>query len=161
VNIHLITKHTFREYRRQNALTQAEQVLPRLPESKADHRYAEGKWTVKEKLQHVIDTERIMAYRALTIAREDTTPLPGFDENSYAQTANVAHRSLKDLGDELIAVRKTTLYLFRSFDQTAFGRIGQANKNPVSVLGLAYIIAGHQRHHFAILQERYFPEMQL
>ena len=134
--------------------------LSLLPEGKGDYRYASDKWTVKELLQHVTDTERVMAYRALVIARGDTTPLPGFDENSYARQANVDHRSLSDLIDELQLVRKTTICLFQNFDASALRRRGIANNNPITVLALAYIIAGHQLHHFNILRERYFPEVQ-
>ncbi len=143
----------------EHATDELQRVLPLLPEEKANHRYAEGKWTVKELLQHMIDTERIMAYRALTIARGDATPLPGFDENEYARTANVEDRSLASMGVEWMAVRMATIPLFQHFDGAAYDAKGIANKNPVSVRGLAYIIAGHQRHHMAILQERYFLEL--
>ena len=145
----------------EKATTELNHFLPQLPEGKADYRYGDNKWTVKEVLQHTIDTERIMAYRALVIARGDTTALPGFDENSYARVANTEHRTLAELTSELVAVRKSSLFLFQSFDEAAYRRQGIANNNPVSVLGIAYILVGHQRHHFAILQERYFPELQL
>lgn len=145
----------------EKAAEEIQRFLALLPEGKGDYRYAEGKWTVKELLQHVIDTERIMAYRALSIARGDTTPLPGFDEESYARVANVEYRSISDLKAELQLVRKSTLSLFQNFDEAALRRRGIMNNNPATVLALAYIIAGHQRHHFRILHERYFPEMQL
>lgn len=135
--------------------------LTLLPEGKSNYRYGPDKWTVKELLQHVIDTERIMAYRALTIARGDTAPLPGFDENSYVRQANVDYRSLNEFKTELQLVRKSSVCLFQSFDEAAFRRRGIANNNPITVLALAYIIAGHQLHHFRILQERYFPDVQL
>lgn len=145
----------------QNTIDELLYTLPLLPANMADHRYAEGKWTVKEVLQHIIDTERVMAYRALTIARGDTTPLPGFDENSYARTAQVGHRTLQDLAEEMLAVRKTSQLLVANFNEETLNRTGVANNNPVSVRGIAYIIAGHQRHHLAILQERYFPNIEL
>jgi exoribonuclease II len=135
--------------------------MPLLPEARADFRYAEGKWSVKEMMQHLIDTERIMAYRALTIARGDQRELPGFNENAYADAANVEYRSLEELRNELQLVRKTTICLFGSFDEGALKRVGIANKYEVSVRALAYIIAGHQKHHFAVLRERYFPDLQL
>jgi hypothetical protein len=145
------------------ALEKAAEEIPRflslLSEAKGDYRYAPDKWSVKELLQHAIDTERIMAYRALTIARGDTTPLPGFDENSYARIAHTDYRTISDLKSEFQVVRKSTLCLFQNFDESAFRRRGIANDNPITVLALAYIIAGHQLHHFKILRERYFPEL--
>lgn len=145
----------------EKATAEIKNFLPQLPEAKADYRYGDNKWTVKEVLQHTIDTERVMAYRALVIARGDTIALPGFDENSYARVANVEHRTLAELTSELIAVRKASLFLFQSFDEGAYSRQGTVNNYPASVLGIAYILVGHQRHHLAILQERYFPELQL
>lgn len=133
--------------------------IPLLPEARSDYRYAPGKWSVKELLQHMIDTERIMAYRALTIARADKVALPGFDENAYAEVANVDYRSIAELREELQVVRKSSLALFGSFDAAALKRNGVANNNPVSVLAIAYIIAGHQKHHFKIIRERYFPDV--
>lgn len=145
----------------EKATEEIQHFLPLLPEAKADYRYAAGKWTVKELLQHMIDTERIMAYRALIIARGDTVALPGFDENAYARMADTTFRTISDLRVELLHVRKSSLCLFQNFDEASFRRRGVANNQPVTVLALAYIIAGHQRHHFNILRERYFPELQL
>lgn len=145
----------------EKATEEINHFLSLLPEAKATHRYSEGKWSVTELLQHMIDTERIMAYRALTIARGDTIPLPGFDEDAYARIANVDYRTIADLRSELQVVRKSSLCLFQSFDEAALRRRRTVNNNPVSVLALAYIIAGHQRHHFNILRERYFPELKM
>lgn len=145
----------------EKATEEISHLLPLLPEGKSDHRYAPDKWSVKQLLQHAIDTERIMAYRALAIARGESVSLPGFDENAYAEEANVSYRSLEDLRAEFLCVRKATLCLFQSFDTAALRKTGTANNSPISVLALAYIIAGHQRHHMNILKDRYFPEQQL
>ncbi|EMR03552.1 DinB family protein [Cesiribacter andamanensis] len=135
--------------------------MPLLPEGRADFRYAEDKWSVKEMIQHIIDTERIMAYRALTFARGDQREIPGFNQDGYAEMANVDYRSLQELREELQLVRKSSICLFASFDEGSLNRTGIANRYKVSVRALAYIIAGHQKHHFAQLRERYFPDMQM
>ena len=119
------------------------------------HRYAPGKWSMRDLVQHLCDAERIFAYRALRIARGDETPLPGWDENLYAPAAKADRRSWPDLIAELEAVRAATLALFRGFDADAFARRGVANGQPVTVRALAWIIAGHERHHVAVLRERY------
>jgi len=126
-----------------------------IPESKGDYRYAPGKWTIKELLCHMIDVERIFAYRALRFARNDKTELHGFEENDYAPEANAANRVVKDLADEMERLRATTIDLYRSFTPEMLQRTGTANKNVVSVLNLGYIIAGHETHHRKILKERY------
>jgi hypothetical protein len=126
-----------------------------LPESAGDARYAPGKWSVKEVVGHVSDTERIMAYRALRIARGDTTPLPGFEQDDYVKTAHAGRRPLAALASELESVRNATLSLFRSLDDDALLRRGLANKVEVTPRALAYIIAGHERHHLEILRTRY------
>lgn len=138
-----------------NAFEEAQDFLPALPPEKADFRYAEGKWTVKQLLQHVIDTERIMAYRALCFARNEQKALPGFDENGYAEAADVSHRTLTDLYDEFLEVKGSNLKLFRSFTPEALLRQGTMSGGPASVRALAFIISGHQHHHFNILKERY------
>jgi hypothetical protein len=104
---------------------------------------------------HVADAERIMSYRALRIARGDATPLPGFDQDDYVPAGAFDQRTLQDLSDELAAVRQATLHLFRHLDATALARRGTASGYPVSVRALAYIIAGHERHHVAILNAKY------
>jgi hypothetical protein len=130
-------------------------LLARLSDAKALHRYAPGKWSIKEVIGHVADTERVYAYRALRFARADATALPGFDENAWVPAGNFDARSLKDLAAELDVVRRATLALFRSLDAAALARRGPANDNEVSVRAIAWIIAGHERHHVALLHERY------
>jgi hypothetical protein len=121
-----------------------------------DFRYAPEKWSAKEVLGHVCDTERIFAYRALRIARADATPLEGFEQDDYVRHGLFAHRPLADLVEDFIAVRRATLSLLRNLDEVAWTRCGIANKNEVSVRALAYIIAGHELHHRRILEEKYF-----
>lgn len=132
-----------------------QQLLAALPEARALHRYAPGKWSVKEVVGHVTDSERVFAYRALRFARADDKPLQGFDENAWVPPARFDARSLKDLAAELDAVRGATIALFRGLDAEALTRRGTANDNSVSVRALAWIIAGHERHHVGILHERY------
>jgi uncharacterized damage-inducible protein DinB len=128
-----------------------------LDESHGGHRYAPGKWSIRDTLAHVIDAERIFAYRALRIGRGDQTPLASFDENAYAEQANADARTLADLAEELAHVRLGNLALFRSLSDQALARRGTASDAEVSVRALAWIIAGHERHHVALLRERYLP----
>lgn len=139
----------------ENSLEEARQFLSTIPELKAEHRYAAGKWNVKEVIQHMIDTERVMAYRTLRFARNDKTELPGYDENAWVDALDLNNRSLSELGHELLELRQSTLSLFRSFPEPVYSNAGIASGQPASVRALAYIIAGHQRHHFNILKERY------
>jgi hypothetical protein len=125
-------------------------------EADGDFRYAPDKWTVKQLLGHVSDTERIFAYRALRIARGDQTPIEGFEQDGYVLNGPFATRSLCDLIDDYMAVRRATLTLFRNLDEVAWKRRGTANKNEVTVRALAYTTAGHELHHFRILEQRYF-----
>lgn len=120
-----------------------------------DFAYAEGKWSIKQLVGHITDSERIFACRALRIARGDQTPLPGFDENDYAANGRFDRRTLPDLGHEYAVVREATVALFKSFDAETLLRRGTANNQTVSVRALLYIIAGHQLHHERILRERY------
>jgi uncharacterized damage-inducible protein DinB len=126
----------------------------RMDPGKAAHAYAEGKWTVKQVLGHMIDTERIFAYRALCFSREEIE-LPGFDQDVYMVKATFNTRSLEDLANEFKAVRESNLYLFRSFSEDQLTQKGIASGNPVSVRGLVYMAAGHEMHHIKILKERY------
>jgi uncharacterized damage-inducible protein DinB len=126
-----------------------------IPESKGEHRYAEGKWSIKELLAHMIDVERIMAYRALRFARNDKTDLPGFEENDYAPEANAHARTIAQLANEMERLRATTIDMFQSFTPEMLKREGTANKNHLSVLVLGYVIPGHETHHCKILVERY------
>jgi uncharacterized damage-inducible protein DinB len=126
-----------------------------LPEEKANYRYAEGKWSIKELLLHMIDAERIFGYRALRIARQDKTPLPGFDENSYAIASKAFERTLQSLKDEFAAVRKATDILISTFDEEQLSQRGTASEQPVTVNAIAFIIYGHMLHHKQVLEERY------
>ena len=126
-------------------------------ERDGNFRYAPDKWSVKEVLGHVADAERIFAYRALRFARGDQTPLAGFEQDDYIRGARFKERNLADIVQEYANVRQASLALFRSLDEEAWLRYGVANDNPVTVLALAYLIAGHELHHRKILEERYFP----
>jgi len=126
-----------------------------LPEAKADYAYAPGKWTIKQVLQHIIDAERIFTYRALRIARKDTTPLPGFDENSYADNDGSKNRTFQSLKDELNAVRSATDMLFSNFSETQLSETGTASGKSITANALAFITYGHLLHHKNILEERY------
>lgn len=126
-----------------------------IPMDKFDYRYAEGKWTIKDILQHIIDSERIFAYRALRFARNDKTELPGFEENDFANETQANQRSIMDLLTELSAVRHSTMLLFKTFSEEQLLRIGIASENPMSVRALGFIIIGHQNHHQRVFQERY------
>lgn len=130
-------------------------TLSALPLGKGDYRYAPGKWSVKEVVGHLSDVERIMAYRALRIARGDTTPLPGFDENAYVPVAGCDDHALRDLVQEWVDTRQATITLFRNLPAEAWPRRGTANGNEISVRALAFIIAGHERHHRETLRTRY------
>jgi hypothetical protein len=130
-------------------------LLRGVSETDATYRYGRGKWSIKEVVGHLADTERIMSYRALRIARGDVTPLPSFDENAYVPVANFDNRSLADLVGELRTVRAATLALFRTFDADAWRRRGIASGKPVSVRALGFIIPGHERHHVEVLRTRY------
>jgi uncharacterized damage-inducible protein DinB len=120
-------------------------------------RYAPGKWTVKEVLGHITDTERIFTYRALRFARADQTPLPGFEQDDYVRSSAFSERTLASLAEEFGAVRSASIGLFRSFKEDVWSRRGSANQKEVTVRALAFITAGHQVHHRIILEERYFP----
>lgn len=130
-------------------------MLGGITEAAADRAYAPGKWTIKEVVGHVVDSERVFGQRALRFARGDTTELPGFDQDPYVLAGGFAARSLRDLADELAAVRRATVLLFRGLPAEAWGRRGVASGHEVSVRALASIIAGHELHHRAILRERY------
>jgi len=127
----------------------------RKAKQKGDFAYEPGKWTVKEVVGHICDTERVMAYRALRFARGDTTDLPGFEQDDYVATANFNGRSMDDLVEEVWSVRAATLSLAKQLGEEALNRRGKANGNPATVRALLYIIAGHELHHMAILKERY------
>ena len=130
-------------------------TMAHIPAGRGDHRYAPGKWSIKEVIQHVIDSERIFSYRALRIARNDATPLPGFDENLYAPEARVERRTLDQVTREYDVVRASTMALFDSFDEVTMRRLGTASNHPVSSRALGWIIAGHALHHMHVIEERY------
>lgn len=129
--------------------------LKSLPEDKANYAYADGKWSVKEVIGHCADGERVFAYRLLRIARADKTPMPGFEENDWAKAAPHRHRPMSAVVDEFITVRRATLALLDSLDETAIANIGTANNNPISGRAICWILAGHARHHLNVLADRY------
>ena len=136
---------------------QTAQLFAAHSERDGNFRYAPDKWTVKEVLGHLADSERIFAYRALRIARGDQTALSGFEQDDYVRGGNFGERTLADLAEEFALVRAATVALFKSLHKDAWTRRGVANKNEVTVRALAYIMAGHELHHRQILEERYFP----
>lgn len=129
--------------------------LKSINSDRLDFRYAEGKWTIKEILLHLIDTERVFAYRALRIARHDKTELPGFDQDNYVASSDANTRTLESLLSEYDSVRAATLTLFESFDDKALQQIGVASESEISVRAMAFIIVGHENHHLQIIKECY------
>ena len=138
---------------RQGAETVA--LLRGLSEERGAHRYAPGKWSVKQVVGHIIDGERLFSYRALSIARGDRAPLPGMEQDEWMAGADFDARTLRDLVEEFEAVRASTLHLFRHLTPEAWARRGVASDNEVTARALAYIIAGHEAHHVRVLRERY------
>jgi hypothetical protein len=130
-------------------------LLAGLSDVQAAYRYAPGKWSVREVLGHVMDVERVLAYRAMAIARGDTQAWPGFDENAWVPAGRFEARPLASLIDEYRTVRAATIALFASCEGVVLERIGTASGHPLSVRAAAHIIAGHELHHVAILKERY------
>lgn len=133
------------------------QLLTGRSERDGNFRYAPDKWSVKEVLGHISDAERIFSYRGLRIARGDTTPLPGFEQDGYVKNGNFAERTLAELVEEFDIVRTASIALFRPLDAASWIRRGVASNNEVTVCALAYVVAGHEVHHRRILEERYFP----
>jgi uncharacterized damage-inducible protein DinB len=130
-------------------------LIRSIPETKGEFRYQPEKWSIKELLCHMIDAERIFAYRALRFSRNDKTPLAGFEEKDYAPEANAHNRSMKSIIDEMEHVRLTSIDLYSSFSDEMLSRTGKANNTEISVLNLGYIISGHETHHRNVLLERY------
>jgi hypothetical protein len=122
-----------------------------------DKVYAPGKWTIKEIIQHLTDNERVQAYRALRIARNDKTPLPGYDENLFAQNVHPSDRGLDDLLEEFAIVRRSNIILFENFNEEIQQRTGLCNNVTIPVLALGFVLVGHQLHHAKIIRERYLP----
>jgi len=135
--------------------TETQKVLSSIDDSRAAFRYAEGKWSVKEVIGHCIDGERIMSYRALAVARGETQPLPGFDENDYVLNARFDDWRIGDLAEQYALVRRANIVFFRNLPAEAWDRRGVASGHPITVRALVYIIVGHERHHLRVLKERY------
>lgn len=133
--------------------------LAKVTEEKSNYAYAPGKWTLKEMLQHMIDTERIFTYRALAIARKDPANLPGFDENLYAENSHTNRRTWEALSREILAVRSSTKFLFESFSPEMLEATGTFNDNEGRVNTLGFIITGHVYHHLRVAEERYFKDL--
>jgi uncharacterized protein YijF (DUF1287 family) len=138
-----------------NQVIDVQAIISEIPEEKEDFAYAPGKWTIKEVLGHIIDTERIFAYRALRFARKDTTPLPGFDENEYVKHANFQKQTLYNLAHEFGIVREANLALWKQFDEEVMTRIGTANNKDMSVRAVLYAVAGHASHHLNVIKIKY------
>src|SRR5690554_3205723 len=126
-----------------------------IPKDKLEYSYQEGKWTVKDILQHIIDTERIFAYRALRFARQDQTVLPGFEENQYAIRAHANRRTKEELLEEYQTVRQATICLFKSFSKEMFMQIGEASGANMSVRAVGFVTIGHEKHHCRVIKSRY------
>ena len=138
-----------------NQLTDIEQFFREWPSDKWDYAYAKGKWTIKEVLIHMMDAERILAYRALRIARNDATSLPGFDQDEFTPFMNADNRSVESILREYRAVRMATIALVENLDDAASSRIGTASNAPASPLAMAFVIAGHEIHHMNIVRDKY------
>lgn len=155
--INLVKEHDLSEAM-QNHQVNLVSELKNIADEKWDYRYAEGKWSIKELVQHIIDAERIFCYRALNFARKDPHELPGFDENEFAVVSKADKRSKQDLLDELTTVQKSSIQLFVSFDEEQLNESGKANGNSIYVNGIGFIIVGHALHHLNILRERYLQK---
>lgn len=131
------------------------EFLSSIPQDKAYYAYAEDKWTLKQVVGHVVDTERVMAYRLLRISRNDQTPIEGFDENMYVENACFNDRTLGSLAEEFASLRKANMYLYKSLTADQLAYMGTANNLPVSVRALLFILAGHVNHHRRVIEERY------
>jgi uncharacterized damage-inducible protein DinB len=140
--------------------TEVHSLFASLSESQWNYRYAPGKWSLKELLAHMVDTERIMAYRALCIARGEKQALPGFDEEAYAANGNYNKRSPVELLQEYQLVREANLLQFKNFDETMLSQLGNANGKDITARAVLFVIAGHERHHLNIIQERYLSAME-
>lgn len=139
----------------QNQVTEMQNLFAGMSDERSDFRYAEGKWTIKELLGHIIDGERVFSYRALRFSRNDKTPLAGFEENSYVANSNFGGAKLADLVEEFSLLRQTNVLLFKSLTDEAWNRFGTASDAEISVRALAFIMVGHVSHHANILKERY------
>jgi hypothetical protein len=150
----LVKENDFRDAIARNT-KQFRKLLKSIPRKKIDYAYADGKWTIREMLQHVIDCERVFAYRALRLSRLDPTPLASFDEQSWGKHAGGASRRWKDLLDEFEAVRAATVYLFDSLSDDQLRFVGTANGRPINAFTIGYVLTGHVAHHINLIRERY------
>ena len=135
--------------------TRLQDIFTGMPEDKGEFRYDEGKWSIKELLGHLIDGERMFAYRVLRISRGDETPIEGFEQDGYIENAHSNERSFADLLEEFSLLRRANMILFKNLDDNAWSRLGTASDAKVSVRALGYIMAGHIEHHLTVLKERY------
>jgi len=135
--------------------TRLQDIFTAMPEENGEFRYAEGKWSIKELLGHVIDGERMFAYRTFRISRGDETPIEGFEQDGYIENAHSNDRSFADLLDEFSLLRRAHMIFFKNLTDDAWLRVGTANKVQISVRALVYIMAGHIEHHLEILKDRY------
>jgi uncharacterized damage-inducible protein DinB len=131
------------------------EFIESIPDEKGTHTYAEGKWTIKQVIEHMIDTERIMAYRALCIARGEKQSLPGFEQDDYVNASNSNNRKISNLLNEYKKVRESNITLFENFDENILSRRGVANGKPITVNAILFVIAGHEAHHLNILKAKY------
>jgi len=139
----------------ESQIIEMQQFIGSVPVEMEEFRYAEGKWTIKEVLGHICDTERILGYRALCIARGEQIALPGYDENSYVANGQFDKRSLYDLAHEFSIVRESNIALFKNFDETILNKMGTANNNKMSVRAILFMIAGHEKHHVNVIKDLY------
>lgn len=135
--------------------TKLSDLFTAVPEERGDYRYAEGKWSVKEMLGHLIDAERMFAYRLLRISRADETPIEGFEQDGYIENAYSNNRSFGDLLDEFSLLRRANIIYLNNMTDDAWTRVGTANNVRISARAIIYIMAGHIEHHLGVLKERY------
>ena len=145
--------HILETFEKQSVVTH--EFLSGIPEELGDHTYAFGKWTIKDIVGHLSDTERIFSSRALRIARRDTQPLPGFEQDDYVKNANFFNRTLDDLVDERLFLRSANIKLFRSFDKLTMMETGVANNNEITVRAIIYLLMGHEIYHIKFIKENY------
>ena len=153
---HIMENDMFKGLVAQGELTH--QLIKSLPEKQGDNRYQEGKWSVKEVLGHILDTERILTYRILCFMRGERQALPGFEENDYARNSNYSTRTLKDIGEELYAVRQSTVHMIMNMDQNSLDDVGIANGAEVSIRALIYMVLVHERHHVKFIKKTYLNQ---
>ncbi|MFZ7116103.1 MAG: DinB family protein [Bacteroidota bacterium] len=153
---HIMENDMFKGLVAQGELTH--QFIKSLPEKQGDNRYQEGKWSVKEVLGHVLDTERVMTYRILCFMRGERQSLPGFEEDDYVRNSNYTTRTLKDIGEELYAVRQSTIHMLLNMDLNTLDDVGIANNKEVSVRALIYMVLVHERHHVKFIKKTYLNQ---